>query len=470
MALTLSAAERALIASKIDFSKTTGRYAEAYREIVRISDARPIGQFALTSEEKYWYTKAAEINSDNQNSSANLAIRGITAAGLLWSSTQNSTVQGNSNKIGENVLNDVLGQNIVEGQPLPTFTQGSTPTLSQLLFKDVGLALSDGKQTLGGWGGSFYYWNYAAPGDDFGRTIGQVISSSPAELEKFLTVNAAALVAVARQEFDGPLSKNELLSVINGGFWAQAPLHIKQEVLFRAFNGKDSGNFAGDPSLIRLGDGTVWQSDASGGEWIRVDGGVGGLMSASPETKSALDAIRAIRLQNHENGQLGDIRSILRQELPRCFPGYTQIAQPDNRSKRIDAIDVGDTVLSFDPHANGGRGALLSGVVTKVFRNTTDVWLKLSFLDGGTLSATPGHHMLGADGRFDRLDHLVQWAPDGDSGRVTLVGESGDLRAARVETIRYSAATAHLYPLAGGIAGNASGIAANDNTKRYHCA
>jgi hypothetical protein len=129
----------------------------------------------------------------------------------------------------------------------------------------------------------------------------------------------------------------------------------------------------------------------------------------------------------------------------RCFPGDTPILMADGTTKPIRAIDFSDWIMALDP-AQPFAG-LVPRQVTRLYRNTTDTWLKLTFLDGGTLSATPGHEMLAADGRFARLDQLVSWQADG-TGRVTLVGESGALRPARAETIRFSAATAHLYPLA----------------------
>jgi hypothetical protein len=129
----------------------------------------------------------------------------------------------------------------------------------------------------------------------------------------------------------------------------------------------------------------------------------------------------------------------------RCFPAGTLIAMADGSRKPIELIGAGDRVLGFAGHDPFGR--LVAGRVSKLFRNVTERWLALTFLDGGTLSATPGHEMLAADGRFARLDQLVSWQADG-TGRVTLVGENGALRPARAETIRFSAATAHLYPLA----------------------
>ena len=130
----------------------------------------------------------------------------------------------------------------------------------------------------------------------------------------------------------------------------------------------------------------------------------------------------------------------------KCFPAGTPILIPGNAYRPIESLNVGDWIMAFDP-AQPFAG-LVPQQIGKLKRNTTLEWLKLVFLDGGTLSATSGHEMLAADGTFARLDQLVQWQADGIHGRVVLVGEGGALRAGRVERIRLSSATAPLYALA----------------------
>ncbi|MCA3586050.1 MAG: hypothetical protein IOD03_20545, partial [Methylocystis sp.] len=138
--------------------------------------------------------------------------------------------------------------------------------------------------------------------------------------------------------------------------------------------------------------------------------------------------------------------------LPRCFPGDTLIALPGGGVRRIDAIDVGDRVLTFDPLANGGRGALLEGTVTRTFRNVTQEWLRVDFprsADGTTrrpLIATPGHEMLCPAGGFVRLDQMVAWAgADRQTGTVTIVNHDASLSSGQVSRISYSAATADMF-------------------------
>jgi YD repeat-containing protein len=145
----------------------------------------------------------------------------------------------------------------------------------------------------------------------------------------------------------------------------------------------------------------------------------------------------------------------------RCFPGATLVAQPDGLSKRIDDLDIGEAVLTFNSYADGGRGALVSGVVTRLFENLTQEWLSIALPpDDGKprrLVATPGHEMLRPEGGFARLDEMVRWDSSGaaplrgeagaqpSTGTVTLVDRDGSLITGAVERIVYSAATAHLF-------------------------
>jgi hypothetical protein len=155
-----------------------------------------------------------------------------------------------------------------------------------------------------------------------------------------------------------------------------------------------------------------------------------------------------------------------------CFPGHTLIALPNGCSKRIDALNLGDTILTFDPQADGGRGALLSGVVTRTFENVTQEWLSITFQPGADdrnggktcrrpLVATPGHEMLTPEGGFARLDQMVVWTAQ-DTGTVTIVNHDASLSTGTVERITYSAATADMFEQAV--------MLANDNGKRICCA
>ncbi|QWK81107.1 HlyD family efflux transporter periplasmic adaptor subunit [Ochrobactrum sp. BTU1] len=128
----------------------------------------------------YWLEKAAEINRNDPNSEANLFIRDITSSGLLFDgkNADPSRVQENSDLIATKVLQDVLNNNRVPG-------------VGDLLSKDVNTALSDGSQTLAGWGGAFYYWDMPMSGKP-GDTVGRRIMQNPIEYEKFLALTTKA--------------------------------------------------------------------------------------------------------------------------------------------------------------------------------------------------------------------------------------------------------------------------------------
>jgi hypothetical protein len=140
----------------------------------------------------------------------------------------------------------------------------------------------------------------------------------------------------------------------------------------------------------------------------------------------------------------------------KCFARQTPIAMGDGSFRMIEDIRAGDTVLSFDPTADHGRGALVPRRVTRLYHNTTTEWVRLSWTEDGEareLIATPGHHMLDQYGRFPRLDAMLR------EGRATVVLASGALAEVLAERIVYSAATAHLFERAQSalaIAGNAA--------------
>lgn len=141
---------------------------------------------------------------------------------------------------------------------------------------------------------------------------------------------------------------------------------------------------------------------------------------------------------------------------PRCFPATTPIAISPTKTRPISQIRVGDTVLAFDPSADLGRGALVPRKVVRLYRNTTEEWVKLTWTEGGEakeLIATPGHHFLDRFGSFPTIEDMLE------NGKATVVLASGEETEVAAERIIYSAQTAHLFEPAqavGMIAGNAA--------------
>ncbi len=139
--------------------------------------------------------------------------------------------------------------------------------------------------------------------------------------------------------------------------------------------------------------------------------------------------------------------------VPHCFPAATPIAVSLTETRPISDIRVGDTVLAFDPSADLGRGALVPRKVVRLFRNTTDEWVKLTLSEDGEqkeLVTTPGHHFLDRFGNYPTIGEMLE------NGRATVVLASGELTEVTAERITYSAQTPHLFEQA-----QAVGMAAN---------
>lgn len=89
-------------------------------------------------------------------------------------------------------------------------------------------------------------------------------------------------------------------------------------------------------------------------------------------------------------------------ENPRCFLAGTPILMADGQEKPIEDIRVGDMVMSFDPSADQGRGALVPKPVSRTFQNITR-----SIIDLRGLHMTPGHVCLTDDGRFETIAEIL---------------------------------------------------------------
>ena len=72
--------------------------------------------------------------------------------------------------------------------------------------------------------------------------------------------------------------------------------------------------------------------------------------------------------------------------------------------KPIEQIVPGDKVVSFN-----GDGKLVPGIVDKLFRNTTQEFVQLTFDNlHDTLVATPGHRFLTGTGGFMEIGHMLR--------------------------------------------------------------
>ena len=99
----------------------------------------------------------------------------------MWDGNSTTNLQAISDGIAANVLGQVIDD-------------GGVPALEAIASHDISLALSQGSISLGGWGGSFYYWDLAYTDESGTFTVGQRIMGDAADLEKFIAVNAQAAI------------------------------------------------------------------------------------------------------------------------------------------------------------------------------------------------------------------------------------------------------------------------------------
>gem|GEM_PF-3215337 len=85
------------------------------------------------------------------------------------------------------------------------------------------------------------------------------------------------------------------------------------------------------------------------------------------------------------NVVIGDeVHTVSGNSVQECFPANTRIRLCDGTEKLIQGIRAGETVLAYD-----AIGTPVPGRVTKLFRNTTSEFIRLSFDDREDLIATP---------------------------------------------------------------------------------
>lgn len=129
---------------------------------------------------------------------------------------------------------------------------------------------------------------------------------------------------------------------------------------------------------------------------------------------------------------------------PKCFPSNTPILLASGEMRAICAVRAGDLILAFDGAADLGRGALVPKRVTRLYRNETTEWVRLSCEEDGVareLVVTPGHRFLTAHGTFEQIGDMAA------GGQATVVLADGRLTDVVAERIVYSAETAGLFEL-----------------------
>ena len=239
----------------------------------------------------------------------------MTEAGLAWDGklasdpvARAAQIQATSDDIARNIFTQIKDDKGI-------------PQIDDIIKNDASLAVSFHGQTVGGWAGAFYYWDakFTQPNGDNSLTVGQAIMSDPAELEKFIAINAQALLDTSMRQ---GLSPNQLMT----GWNAQAPGYIKAEIASRAMDvwtGQEL-KFTGDPYHI---DGYV---PVIGADERPTDWRLGGNIITDPVKINELNARYEVRIQKGND--------LSWQELQR----QGQVEQNPDGSKVVKFAGTGD--------------------------------------------------------------------------------------------------------------------------------
>ncbi len=139
---------------------------------------------------------------------------------------------------------------------------------------------------------------------------------------------------------------------------------------------------------------------------IALDGFIGGLGAAatvheigeslSELVESTVDFFRALPALTDDvfKGIFG---------IERCFAPGTLIKLWDGAQKPVELLTPADEVVTYN-----NIGTPVPGRVTKLFRNTTSEFIRLSFDDREDLVATPGHRFLTETGDYMEIGHMLR--------------------------------------------------------------
>ncbi len=203
----------------------TADYPAGYELIYRWIKDNPAAQQDGTV---FWFEQARGINGDDSLSAR--FIRRHTDNGLDITDvpqSQRLDMQELSNLIAERVTTDVLAK-------------GEVAALPEILERDISIALDRGQVSLGGWGGSFYYWDmpFKNP-DDKGwprhmdgsyKTVGDEIIRRG---ERDLLIETSSRT-VAQMQLAGELPAIEWGKALQTGFDAGIPMRYQIEIGARA--------------------------------------------------------------------------------------------------------------------------------------------------------------------------------------------------------------------------------------------
>ena len=173
-------------------------YPNVYRYVAAQIEANAIPGIVggATSKEYFWFAEAARVNANDVSQPSAVFIRAAARYGILagGGTGDNASIQNVSNVIGAAFVRTVNENTAL-------------PNMAGLLNIDIGSSIAAGGITLGGWGGSAYFWKeaYTDPVTNIPTTVGKYIESRPEELGKFLAVTSSA-TADTLQRFGAELA------------------------------------------------------------------------------------------------------------------------------------------------------------------------------------------------------------------------------------------------------------------------
>jgi hypothetical protein len=198
---------------------TAGGSRDFWRGYDFVESERESGRLTLDDGTAYWFLLATRINRNDRESLANRFMRTFTQSGL---GGQVDDMQAISDAIGRAVIADLL-----RGEPIG---------MTRMVEDDIGVAIAQFNVTIGGWGGSFYYWNLVY--GPAGLTIGEQIVGDASERTKFVRALTDATVAVV-EAFAADPSHADLTGAEDAAWKGleNVPPILRDEVKARALEG-----------------------------------------------------------------------------------------------------------------------------------------------------------------------------------------------------------------------------------------
>ena len=245
-----------------DTEQGTTNFVQGYYDILAFIKADDPNGTILSASTVYWYEHAPLVNNASGGSATKIFIDSVASFGELLDGKAADNTQQISDDIAGNVFRQILGSNTL-------------PQLPALLGQDIGTAMNDFDLTIGGWGGSFYYWSETpilADGtveQSVGSQITAQLASSTSfyddggQFDKFMATNGAAIANVDATAPGGALSSlwTGVQSLL--GLGAEVPTTYGFALIGRAIDIGEGDAIVGDPNTI---DGNIY----IGGSWNQV--------------------------------------------------------------------------------------------------------------------------------------------------------------------------------------------------------